>query len=452
MITGLDYFYDGQQRRFLEQVVRAFSGFKYETGWRGNTPPQQVMVPCRMAVTDRMVASILRNNSENTILSVPMITVFQTGLKGRREDLQNTSHEESVQVRERGVDPGTGRYTDQAGRSYTVTRLMPRPFEMTIQVDIWTANLQQKHQLSEQILTIIYPDFYIQNSDHALDWSAFTLMRVDDINWSSRSFPVGTESEIDIMTITLALPFWLSPPVKVTEQRVIHQIVTNILDGELTEDGEIDAQFLTRVITTPGSHFVRVEGGIITLLGPEAAETDDDDNVYPWQPLITQYGTLEPTVSTIRLKTNPDLDDWDDDIVGTIQFDALNPNQLLFQIDIDTLPSNTMPPVDAVIDPLRSWPGNGLPGAVPGRRYLVINDIGGSALSAWGTLTTRTNDIIEYQGGQWVVVFNANAVVPAPVPQYVLNLATGRQLRWNGYDWVLTIDGEYPPGMWRLSL
>ncbi len=31
-------------------------------------------------------------------------------------------------------------------------------------------------------------------------------------------------------------------------------------------------------------------------------------------------------------------------------------------------------------------------------------------------------------------------------------VATSRQLRWNGREWGMAIDGHYAPGYWRLSL
>jgi hypothetical protein len=441
MIHGLEYWYDGQQRRFLEQIVRAFSGFKYETGRRNGQDPQLVMVPCRLASTDRMVAHIIKNNSENTLNTVPLITVHQSGLKGRREDVQYQQHVDTIQIRERKIDPVTGKYLPELGRSYTVKRLMARPFEMDIQVDIWTSNMMQQHQLVEQILTVIYPEFDIQNSDNPLDQTALTIMHFESIDLNSRSIPVGSESEINVTTIRLRLPFWLSPPALVTEQRVIQQVITNINTGDSTGFSET-----TPLVTTPGNHWIDVDNGGIRLLGAKAQ--DDPTNPQDWGPLLERYGELRPTISTIRLKTEPEnLDDDSFDIVGTIQIDANNPNRLLWQLDPDTLPANTLPSVNGVIDPLRSFPGSGLPGQVVGQRYLVINDVGNSQI--WGNLSAKANDIIVYTQQGWVVA--TTPVVNGP-SQYLLNVPTGRQLRWNGQEWVLTIDGTYAPGHWRIAL
>jgi hypothetical protein len=212
----------------LEQVIRAFSGFQVRTGFNGDGSPILQQVPVRMAVTDRMIAAILQNGSENAAITTPCIVVYQTGLSGRRDHLQNVNHVDTRRVTERSIDPATNTYTSSRGRSYTVKRLMPRPFEMTINVDIWTTNLDQKHQLSEQILTIMWPDIFIQNSDTALDWTALTTMSVEEINWSSRTVGSGDSSQIDIMTLTLKLPFWLSAPVQILESRLIETIIQNV--------------------------------------------------------------------------------------------------------------------------------------------------------------------------------------------------------------------------------
>ncbi len=439
MITGLDYWYDGQQRRFLEQIVKAFSGYQFMTGRRNGEEPQLRMVPCRMASRNRMVGHIINNNSENTLMAVPIITIDQTGISGRREDLQNPTHVDTRFVHERAVDD-QGNYTGAAGNKYMVERLMPRPFEMTVQVDVWTSNMDQKHQLMEQILTVIYPQFSIQNSDNAIDWSAKTDIIVEDITWSSKSVPLGTDNEIDIATINLKMPFWLSPPATVTRQAIVEQIVTNVSAGHTLED----ATRLGQSIVTPGNHNIEVNQGTLTLLGAEADFLGPDGNPYSWQTLLDLYGVVSPTQSQIRLKTG-DIETGPE-IIGTIQFTG-QANKLAWQVDMDSLPSNSFPPIKAIIDPLRTHQGTGLPDPVVGDRYLLLSDVGPS--QAWGNLTARQHDIIQYTAQGWIVSFASATVAEV---RHVLNIHTGRQLRWTGVEWVLSIDGVYGPGKWRIHL
>lgn len=464
-IKQLDWWYDRQQPRFLEQIIRAFSGFQYMTGQRevnGRViAPQLKIVPCTLAMTDRVVGHIMRNNSENTALSTPRITVAHTGLAGRRDDVQFLSHVDSRSVVERDIDPETGKYSDAAGRpnrSYTVERMMPRPFEMTINVDIWTSNQDQKYQLMEQILTVVYPDFQIQNSENALDWSALTMMELTDINWSSRSIPVGTESEIDVATLTFRVPFLLSPPVKVTQQRIIEQIIANVYDGRADET-PTEEKMMFQQIVTPGDHILHVEQGVMRLLGSDGADLSAEGKSFHWKDLLDLYGKIRPGLSTIHLKMHQEqIDDWSHDIVGTIQLDQSNPDLLLWQVDPDTVPPNTLSPIDAVIDPQRTIPGsNGLPGNANGQRYIVLKDILGPN-AGWGNLTAKPNDIIEYNAGQWKVAYSPVRFHEQPQhPEaarsaFLLNLKSGNQLRWNGQDWVKTLDGIYEPGYWRIRI
>ena len=58
----MDYFYDGQIRRYVTQFMRVFIGFKYKTG--GDTPVEK-HVPVMYGDLTRQVASIIKDNSEN---------------------------------------------------------------------------------------------------------------------------------------------------------------------------------------------------------------------------------------------------------------------------------------------------------------------------------------------------------------------------------------------------
>jgi hypothetical protein len=447
-MNRIDFFYDGQLRRFMAQVVRAFSGFQYETGLLADGSREQRVVPCRMASQNKQVGIIMRNNSENSILAVPMITVFIKELEADRSRTQAPGYVSSVQVHERAVDPDTGEYTGEAGHSYTVDRMMPHPLTATIQVDVWTSNELQKHQLFEQIFMAFNVGFDIQSSDNPLDWTALSTLSLENMTWTSRAIPVGTSDEIDVLTFVFKLPLWISPPAKVKQQKLIHQIITNVLEGDAGPDDTIDGRAfmpsgdpMTQSIVTPGNYQISINGSEITLVGQH--ERDDPS----WADLLAQYGKMTPALSQLRLRADVDQS-TDLDIVGTIQLDPKRKNVLYWQVDIDTVPSNTQKPVDAIIDPLRHLPGKELPQAAAGQRYLIIEDIGPSL--AWGEVNARANDIIEYNAlTGWTVVFDSASINSL---HYVVNLRSGKQLRFVDGSWIMSIDGTYNPGYWRVLL
>lgn len=438
---NIDFWYDGQMRRYLEQLVEAFSGYQFMTGYGPNgSPPQLKTVPCRMATTNRLVANILRNQSEASLNTVPMITIFQNGLKFRTADLQNPNHVDTLQVVERLVD-ANGHYTSERGNSYSVQRLMPMPYEMNIQVDIWTSTQECKYQLMEQILTIIAPSFDIQNSENPLDWTAKSTCYLEDVIWSSRGVEMGTEDTIDIATINLRLPMWLSAPAKVKRQRRIEEIITNITDGEAIGQGSL----LVHTITTPEDYCVSVDGSKIILLTGTATERTAEGLLPSWADCLKLYGRYQSAVTQIRLHMSDDINS--PYIGGTIQLDANNVNELSWTIDPATLPANTLTHLTALIYPMQTFPGHGLPSVADGARYLIMSDISGPSV-AWEMLTAKESDIIERVNGVWVVKTHALGNTNL---DYVLNSASGSQIRWTGQEWVLTIGGRYGPGYWRLA-
>ena len=74
----MDYFYDGEIRRYVTQFMRIFIGFKYKTG--GDTPEER-QVPVMYGDLTRQVASIIKDNSENKMSTVPRVACYITGLE-----------------------------------------------------------------------------------------------------------------------------------------------------------------------------------------------------------------------------------------------------------------------------------------------------------------------------------------------------------------------------------
>ena len=145
------FFYSGQVRRFLTQFIRLVSNFEVLLGKNRNGINSLLRVPVYYGDSSRNVASILNLNSENTMPSVPAMTVNIGSIKYDRNRVQEPYHVSKVNIRQRAYNPITGDYTDQQGDMLTVERLMPVPYMLTLKLDIWTSNTEQKLQLFEQI-------------------------------------------------------------------------------------------------------------------------------------------------------------------------------------------------------------------------------------------------------------------------------------------------------------
>ena len=205
----MQHFYDGQIRRYITQIVRLFSNFSYK-----DNQAKLVEVPVMYGDMTRQVASIINKNSENAIPSAPRMAVYITGLELDRNRLADSSYVNKLNLRERAYDETGKEYLNAKGKNYTVERLMPTPYNLTLNVDVWSTNTDQKLQIMEQIMMLFNPSLEIQTTDNYVDWTSLSVLNLENVNFSSRSIPMGTESEIDVATLGFSSPIYISPPTK----------------------------------------------------------------------------------------------------------------------------------------------------------------------------------------------------------------------------------------------
>jgi hypothetical protein len=424
-------------------------------------------VPVVYGDPTRQVSNIIRNNSENALNYAPKIACYVRELNYDRERMQNPYHVEKQHLRERDVD-SDGNYTNQLGAGYTVEKVMPSPFRLEVTADIFSSNTDQKLQILEQILYLFNPDFEIQKTDNYIDWTSLSYIELGNITFSSRTIPVGADSEIDVATLQFSMPIWLSPPVKVKKLGVVQKIIMSIYDddGGIAK-GLIDGELTSRSYITPNNFGLLVTGNQLRLLGSTGTNVksggdgfqtgaNEPNNFDPfetfgpavnWKVLLDQYGKVTNGTSQIRL-TQPN----GNEIIGTIATTTLDDTILLYTIDGDTIPSNSLTAVKKIINPATFDPGT----PANGDRYLVINDVGDSTASfrsaTWGTLVASVGDIIEYNSAtsKWNVAFDASN--PDSTQHYVTNLNTGIQYRFNGTEWVKSYEGVYTQGNWSIVL
>jgi hypothetical protein len=385
-MTTTTFFYDGQIRRYLLQIIRLLSNFavKYGDG-------TLVRVPVMYGDPDRQVSSIINQNSENTVLSAPRIAVYVTDIELDTSRLSDSSYVGKVHIRERAINETTGQYENYQGNTFTVERLMPTPYKLSVKVDIWSSSNDQKLQILEQILMLFNPSLEIQTTDNYIDWTSLSVVDLVQTTYSSRSVPVGTSTEIDIATLTLATPIWISPPAKVKRLGVITEIISNIFSQQSSPYGDyyeglgtdpeatsiVPVSQIASTFETSGNYDIEVTSNSARLIGFNSQQPN-------WEALISKYpGTYVAGLSRIYLKLSNG-----NQVVGYFSLNILNPNEIIINWDVDTYPSNTSlitesrptspGTFDAIIDPKKTGPRDAkLPPLEVGRRFLIIDDIGG---------------------------------------------------------------------------
>jgi hypothetical protein len=474
----MEFFYDGQIKRYLTQFMRTMSNFCYQ-----DSKGQLVQVPVRYGDMTRQVGAILNKNSENILQSAPFIACYIKDLKFDRSRLQDPTYVNKMHIRERAYDEQGNMYLNTQGSNYTVERLMPTPYLFTFNADIWTTNTDQKFQLWEQITMLFNPSLELQMTDNYLDWTSLSVLELTESSvFESRAVPQGLGNDISIATLQFTAPAWITPPAKVKKLGIITKIITNVFAEapgfskdsafDIANGGDIFGGFKpdARIVVTPGDYDLLVLNNTAVLV-PGGAEnvgegwvsTDSVANKPSWLNLLDQYpGKFTSGLSQIRLQ-KPD----GREIVAYISLNPLDETLMNLTFDQDTVPSNTIisdfynafsrGTIDAIINPLTFNPQS-VEGQNIDRRYLILEDIiiNQQAIDGpdgWkgreGETMAHANDIIQWDGVRWWVIFDSANVTQTT---YITNAYTGIQYKWDGTQWTKSFEGVYTNEKWRLML
>ena len=453
------FFYDQQIRRFLIQFAKVFSMWQVTKGKDPAGHPILMRIPIMYGDSSRQAATILANNSASNLPSAPLLTYYISGLEYDQRRTQDPTFVDMINVRQRAYNSETQAYEQVQGQAFNVERLMPVPYTLRINLELWTTNINQKLEFVEQLGTLFNPSLEIQSTDNFIDWTSLSVVYQDGITWTSRSIPQGSGNPIDVFSWKFYMPIWISTPAKLKKFGVIEKIIASIFKGHaLTDIQDEDLLLGTRQKITPYGYNVLLVGNTLQLLpGNQNFDPSNLDTTLPnmpdtdlyWSALLNVYGVIRPGISQIWLQ-NPYMDT---EIVGTITLDPLDDRLLIYNIDADTLPQNTLQPITSIINPLVAGPNAGLPGPTNGRRYLIVESIGspGSPTVAWGNLVANANDIIEFQTSQggWFVSFDSTQ---ATTVQYVTNLTTNLQYRYTDGVWMKSYDGFYSQGDYSIVI
>ena len=404
-------------------------------------------IPVMYGDPSRQASALLKKNTENVMPTAPFIACYIKGLEYDQTRLQDPTFVSKVQIREREFDETTGQYLNTQGLGYTVERIMPSPYKLTFVADLWTTNTEQKLQIFEQIAYLFNPSLELQTTDNFIDWTSLTVLQLESTSWTSRQIPQGVDQNIDIMNMTFTTPIWITPPAKVMKMGVITKIIANVFADQqgtiITDYDDPNAVYpglgnlVESVVVTPGNFELMVLDGVAGLLTNEidtaSSDTTMPGNTVSWRKLLDLYpGQFRANISQLRLsKPNGN------EIVAYISLDPYDERRMLLTFDTDTIPANNallnrpLGTVDAIINPETFAPGT----PVTNVTYLILENInvvseygqpGYSGPVAWknadqSDFQALANDIIQWDGVKWNVIFNSADVVEV---HYITNSYT----------------------------
>lgn len=222
------YFYHGQLRAYLLQFVSLFHGLQVQTGIGECGVPEFISVPTVVGNKDRVVAGIMSGNTQNRVFSLPTMSAYMTGLAPNDERRRANGFVDQVVTMKTG-----GVFPDDLT---VVKRVMPVPYDMTLELAIWASNTQQLHQILEQILVLFNPDIQIQKSDGPFDWTRITNITLTDIS-NDENYPAGTDRRFIVWTLSFIMPVYLSIPMGVKDD-LVRKVIIQI--GDLGAMGTLE--------------------------------------------------------------------------------------------------------------------------------------------------------------------------------------------------------------------
>jgi len=224
------YWYEGQLRRYLLQFCNIFVGLKVQTGKGTCDAPEFISVPIRIGSRDRVVAALNAGNTQAKPFSLPALAVNMSGLSLAPQMRKGVNIvDRRVALAEGGVYPDDLK---------TLTRVMPVPYTMTLELSMYASNTEQLHQILEQLLMIFDPKLQIQTTDAAFDWTKITEVELTGVN-NEENYPAGTDSRVIVWTLNFDMPIYLSAPMDVKTE-VVRQILIRLGDLDGFQPDEVD--------------------------------------------------------------------------------------------------------------------------------------------------------------------------------------------------------------------
>lgn len=238
MAVSETFYYDKQLRQYLVQFAAIFQGTQVQVGSRNGNDPKLIYVPIKNASSDRVVAAIKNENTQNKPLRLPLMTFYLSSL-----DLAPELRKGIGNIRRNSYVPTGGLVPDDIT---VVKQRMPVPYRASMELSIWTSNQDQHYQIIEQILSLFDPILQIQTSDDVFDWKKITTVELTDVQLNENIAP-GSERRIIQTVLTFSLPVYLSVPSEI-HNKFVNEVFLRIgavnanLDDHYEVIADLDSQ------------------------------------------------------------------------------------------------------------------------------------------------------------------------------------------------------------------
>lgn len=224
------YYYDQQIKRYIVQFMAVFAGLQVNVGKTDSREEGLIPVPIHYGYKDRVVASILADNTQNKPLRLPLMSAYLTGIEMAPERRKGIGTE-----RRHTFVPRGGILPDDAT---VVRQYMPIPYNLTMELSIYTSNQEQKLQIMEQLLMLFDPTLQIQTNDAMFDWTKITVVELTGVR-PEENYPSATDRRIIQNSLDFTVPIWIAAPAHL-KQDFIKDVYMRLGVVDSAADGSYD--------------------------------------------------------------------------------------------------------------------------------------------------------------------------------------------------------------------
>jgi len=225
----MDYFYSQQFKRNIVQFMEIFRGVIVKTGKTSDGTIKDIIVPIRYGSMDRVAESISANNTQNLPTRLPIMSAYLSTISMASDRYKGIDTVKTMPYTPRG-----GLFPDD---TKTINQVMPMPFKLSLDLHIYSSNMEQQLQILEQILLLFNPSIQIQTSNSLYDGGRITNVELVGIN-NDENYPIGTNSRMVMHTLNFDMILYLTAPAKLRDN-LIKQINIRIAELDITNAGII---------------------------------------------------------------------------------------------------------------------------------------------------------------------------------------------------------------------
>lgn len=217
MTMGTHY-YDKQIKRLVNQFSAIFQNMQVEVGKNDKRDEGLIDVPLIIGPMDRVAAAAATGHTQNRAIRLPLMSVNVTQYDVARDRMKGTAFiGRDVYVPIGGMLPDDGT---------VVYRRQAVPYDLTMELSIYTSNKDQQFQILEQIFVLFDPILQIQTSDGPLDPAKIVTVELLTIN-PEENFPPGTENGNIVINLIFKIDAYMTVPADV-RKNLVQQVMIRV--------------------------------------------------------------------------------------------------------------------------------------------------------------------------------------------------------------------------------